>query len=270
MKPRKIMLTIAGCLALALPLWGAPVPGEMATTSQEGTERGFPVLRDLNGNKLADGDFSQWTDGGRLRIKVSYCYDPTHSIEENAAFLQVPTLVQEDWSWCEVQNGQVSRRFHLDLLTGKAEAEQASKNKVYNWSKQVRVQPGRTFAGTGFILAIRKNRERLLKGEQIRLNAVGFTPEPRVVSVRISHGSIDQMMMANRVLRGDRFVIHPEIPKIARLFIKVPDTYIWLVNPPPAGFLRWEGPQLEPTDPVMRIDLFPGGRSGPAEPLAQN
>jgi len=33
---------------------------------------------------------------------------------------------------------------------------------------------------------------------------------------------------------------------------------------PPAGFLRWEGPLALPDDPMVRVDLLPGGQSGPA------
>jgi hypothetical protein len=73
--------------------------------------------------------------------------------------------------------------------------------------------------------------------------------------------------MSGRSLKGDRFVIHPEIPPIAKLFIHVPDTQIWLTNPPPAGFLRWEGPVVVPSDRLIRVDLLPGVKSGPTQPV---
>jgi hypothetical protein len=72
--------------------------------------------------------------------------------------------------------------------------------------------------------------------------------------------------MSGRSLKGDRFVIHPQIPPITRLFTHVPDTQIWLTNSPPAGFLRWEGPIVVPSDPLIRVDLVSGAKSGPAQP----
>ena len=33
-----------------------------------------------------------------------------------------------------------------------------------------------------------------------------------------------------------------------------------------AGFLRWEGPMVLPTDQLIRVDLLSGGNNGPAEP----
>ena len=73
------------------------------------------------------------------------------------------------------------------------------------------------------------------------------------------------MKMGGRSLKGDRFIIHPEIPLIAKLFVNVPDTKIWLTNPAAAGFLRWEGPTVLPTDPIIRVDLISSEKSGPAE-----
>ena len=76
--------------------------------------------------------------------------------------------------------------------------------------------------------------------------------------------------MSGRFLKGDRFIIHPEVPAIAKLFINVPDTKIWLTNPAPAGFLRWEGPIALPNDPLIRVDLLSGAKSGPAEPVGSS
>lgn len=63
-------------------------------------------------------------------------------------------------------------------------------------------------------------------------------------------------------------MIQPEIPAIAKLFVKIPDTQVWL-TPPPSGFLRWEGPLVEPSDPLVRVDLASGGESGPAKSAAK-
>ena len=106
--------------------------------------------------------------------------------------------------------------------------------------EKIDVEPGRTFAGFGFTMALKALRNWLVKGETVELRAVGFTPKPRVVSVELAHGGIDQLRMGGRLLKGDRFVIHLKIPWFASLFVDVPDTHIWLTTPPPAGFLRWK------------------------------
>jgi hypothetical protein len=73
--------------------------------------------------------------------------------------------------------------------------------------------------------------------------------------------------MSGRSLKGDRFIVHPEVPAIAKLFINVPDTKIWLTNPAPAAFLWWEGPTVLPNDPLIRVDLLSGMKSESAQSL---
>jgi len=134
----------------------------------------------------------------------------------------------------------------------------------------VEVEPGKTFAGFGFTLALQNLRKRLLSGERIELKAIGFAPKPQVVTVQISHAGVDRMEMSGRTLKGDHFVIHPDLPAIAKLFVRAPETHLWLTHPAPAGFLRWEGPVAEPNDQIVRVDLLSGEGSGPAQPVKNN
>lgn len=240
------------------------------TSDHEGAARGFPVLRDVHGEKLADGDFAQWVENDRLHVRITYQFGRERRIEERAVFRQGPRLVQEQWSWREVRDGTPVRQIDVDFGSGTAAAEKHEPDGVKKWREEIEVEPGRTFAGFGFTLAIKRLRERLIDGEIVELQAVGFTPRPRVVPVDISYGGLDEMRMAGRVLRGDRFVIHPKLPWFAKLFVEVPNVEIWLTHPPPAGFLRWEGPLAEPDDPLIRVDLLPGGESGPPEPVERN
>ena len=179
--------------------------------------------------------------------------------------------MQEQWSWKELNHGTSQREFAADFQLGIASAHIRKDNK--DVSERIDVEMGRTFAGFGFTIALSNLRKRLLKGEQVQLKAVGFSPfptlKPQVVTVTISYGGLDRMRMAGRSLKGDQFIIHPEVPAIAKLFVNVPDTKIWLTNPAPAGFLRWEGPIVLPNDPLIRVDLLSGVKSGPAEPAGR-
>jgi hypothetical protein len=236
-------------------------------TEPAAASHGYPGLCDMNGKKLADGEFRQWVKNKRLQVAITYKFSAGEVYEEQSQFRQQSELIQEKWSWKESKHGKLQREFAVDFLTGTATAYLRQENK--NVSKKVKIEPGRTFAGFGFSLALSNLRKRLLRGEQVQLKAVGFsefpTLGPQVVTVTISHGGIDRMRMSGRSLKGDRFTIHPEIPFIAKFFVNVPDTKIWLTNPAPAGFLRWEGPIVLPTDPIVRVDLLSGSKSGPAE-----
>jgi hypothetical protein len=235
-------------------------------TSFEGTARGFPVLRDTAGKKISDGDFVQWLENGRLHVKIVYS-GQTRRIEENAVFRQRPELAQEQWSLRENRGGKLYRQFTVNFTSGTAAAKKLEDGELKEWSENVKVEGGRAFAGFGFTLATKALRRRLMRGETVELQAVGFSPKPRVVTVEISYDGLDRVPMGGRTIRGERYVVHPKLPLIADLFVNVPDAHIWLTTPAPAAFLRWEGPLAEPSDPITRVDLLPGGSSGPATPV---
>jgi hypothetical protein len=252
-------LFVAQCLTLAT--------FAVEVTEPAGAAHGYPGLYDINGKKLADSEFQQWVDNNRLHIVITHKFSAGEVYEEHAQFRQQPELIQEKWSWKESKHGRSQREFAVDFMAGIASAHIRQDNK--DVSKKINIEPGRTFAGFGFSLALSNLRKRLLSGEQLQLKAVGFSPfptlSPQVVTVTISHGGVQRMRMGGRSPKGDRFIIHPEIPFIAKFFVNVPDTKIWLANPAPAGFLRWEGPIVLPTDPMIRVDLLSGEKSGPAE-----
>jgi hypothetical protein len=218
----------------------------------------------LQGRKLADGEFLQWIENNVLRIRNTYDFGNYHRVEETAVFRLEP-LTQEEWSWRETIGGTLQREYAVDLKTGQAHAQKREKNETRQWREQLEIEPARTFAGVGFTVAIRNLRARLMRGETVELRAVGFTPKPRVVTVKLFHAGLDQMAMSGRTVRGNRFVIQPKIPAIVKIVIEAPDTRIWLTEPAPAGFLRWEGAFAEPSDPIVRVDVLPGDPSGSAE-----
>jgi hypothetical protein len=236
-------------------------------TQPAGAAHGYPGLSDINGKKLANAEFRQWLEDGHLYVVINYRFPDGQFFEEKTRLRQGRDLIQEEWSWKELIHGKPQREFSANFLSGIATAHIPKDNK--NVSEKIEVEPGRTFAGFGFTIALSNLRKRLLHGEQVELKAVGFSPfptlKPQVVRVNVSHGGVQRMKMGGRSLKGDQFIIHPEVSFIAKLFVKVPDTKIWLTTPP-AGFLRWEGPTVLPTDPMIRVDLISGTSNGPAEP----
>lgn len=247
-------------LALAAPA------AAVEWTSFEGAAHGFPVLRDQSGKKIADGDFAQWIEGDRLHVRITYT-GGAQRIIESAVLRQEPQLAQDSWSLREERNGQLQRLFEVDFKAGTASATKLEPDGPKKWSDRIETTPGRAFAGFGFTLAIKGLRNQLVRGRSVELQAVGFSPKPRVVPVDISYAGVDRVRMAERTLRGERFIVHPKLPWIAKLFVQVPDAQVWLTTAP-ASFLRWEGPLVEPTDALMRIDLLPGGTSDAAVPIA--
>ena len=146
MTARLLLILGAVCLARSV------LPVEL--TEFEAGAHGFPAVFDLNGKRLADGDFSQWLEDERLHIRITYHYKSGQRIEEKAIFRQKPELIQEDWSWRETKAGQVEREFSVDFKTQTAAAKKRENGQLKDWSEKIEVEPGRTFAGFGFTLAL--------------------------------------------------------------------------------------------------------------------
>ena len=261
---RRILLAL--CSMFLAECLTVPVSA-VEVTQPAGAAHGYPGLYDANGKKLANAEFKQWLEDGHLYVVITYRFSDGQLFEEKSRFRQGKDLIQEQWSWKELRDGKRQREFSVDFASQTATAYIQKDNK--DVSEKIDVEPGQTFAGFGFTLALSNLRNKLVHGEQVELKAVGFSPfptlKPQVVTVTISHGGVQRMKMGGRSLKGDEFIIHPEVPLIAKLFVKVPDTKIWLTNPPPAGFLRWQGPTVLPTDPMIRVDLISSTNNGPAE-----
>jgi hypothetical protein len=226
-------------------------------------------MRSLDGATLAKGEFAESAEGDELRMRVRYTFGPDRYTEEESTIRQGSMLVQETWAWREFRGGELERRFEIDFLRGDTLAEKREKGELRRWTKHFDLEPGRSFAGAGYSLALRSLRDRLLRGEKVELQGVGFTPKPKVGVAEVSYEGVEHIAMSDRDLTAEHFVIHAKIPWIARPFVHVPDSHIWLLTPPPAAFLRFEGPLAETGDPIVRVDLLPGGRSGEATPVAR-
>src|ERR1700720_4769834 len=184
------------CSILGAQWLALSVPA-IEVTQLAAAAHGYPGLYDINGKKLADSEFRQWMENNRLYVVITHKFSAGEVYEEHAQFRQQPELIQEKWSWKESKHGRSQREFAVDFLTGIASAHIHQDNK--DVSKRIDIEPGRTFAGFGFSLALSNLRNRLLRGEQVQLKAVGFSPfptlGPQVVTVTVSHGGVDRMRM---------------------------------------------------------------------------
>ena len=252
--------------ALALLATDVAPTRAIESTIFETAVRGYPVMRDASGRRLADGNFVQWIGKDGLHVQITYTGDGRR-LQETVVLQQRPELSQRAWSWSEIVGGRPVRTFDVNFASGEATATKIEKGETKRWSDTLDVEQGRTFAGFGFTMAAKALRERLVKGEAVELKAIGFTPSPKMVTVALSYAGRDTVQMSGRAIPADHYVVHPQIPAIAKLFVEVPDAHIWLTRPP-AGFLRYEGALAEPGDAIIRIDLLPGDPSEAATPVA--
>src|SRR5437867_3298259 len=156
---------------LAAGMIAAPVYA-LKVTEPAAASHGYPGLCDMNGKKLADGEFRQWIENDRLHVVITYKFSAGEVYEEHSQFRQEPELIQEKWSWKESKHGRSQREFAVDFLTGIASAHIHQDNK--DVSKKIDIEQDRPCAGFGFSIALSNLRKRLLGGVQVQLNVVGF------------------------------------------------------------------------------------------------
>jgi len=231
----------------------------VAPHAKEGDAQAFCSLVDAkSGAVIADGRYAQSVKDGVLHVEARFDYPDGRTAVERVDLRLEPRLVQESWDWTErKKDGEVIRQYKVDFHTGKAEAIRVDQHE--EWKEDLKITPGKTFAGIAFVTVIRSLREAMGKGKKVELEAVAFTPKPRVAGVEVIRGKTEEVKMDGRTIRADPYTIHPEVPAIARIFVSAPDEHVWLLADGPAAFLRFEGPMVEPKDPVVRIDLIPSG-----------
>src|SRR5215471_13317445 len=87
-------------LILAAGMIVAPVFA-LKVTEPAAASHGYPGLCDLNGKKLADGEFRQWLENDRLHVVITYKFSAGEVYEEHSQFRQRIRADSGKWSWKE-------------------------------------------------------------------------------------------------------------------------------------------------------------------------
>jgi hypothetical protein len=208
------------------------------------------------GQALGKGMLTQWTEGERLHVLLTYDYNDGRRIEEFAIFAQKPELAQERWRWRELKGGTATRQFDIDFGTGRATGTTVKDGKTRRYNEKLKVEPGRTFAGVGFVVAAKNLMPRLRQGEDVKLQALAATPKPRQVTVTLSREGTRNITLGGRSVSAEHVIIHPEIG-LASLVVKAPNTDLYFTGSEPPAMVGGEGSLLEPGDPVVRTSILP-------------
>ena len=140
---------VTGFSILAAGMIAAPVLA-LKLTEPAAASHGYPGLCDINGKKLADGEFRQWVENDRLHVVITYKFSAGEVYEEHSQFQQEPQLTQEKWSWKESKHGRSQREFAVDFLTGIASAHISQDHR--DVSKKFRLNRVGRLPGLGFAL----------------------------------------------------------------------------------------------------------------------
>jgi hypothetical protein len=244
--------TIGAALSLAFVVTAMPAAAEpIAVRYTEGITRGFPVLRSMGGEKLAQGELTQVPRGdvveSRLvfRFKDGSVYDERLTFSQRDVFtLQSYHIVQQGPSFPEAIDARVDRK------TGRYEVRYRSdEDSPEETLKGSFDMPGDVY--NGLLSTLMKN---MAVATPATVQIIAFTPKPRLVKMLLKPTVEDPMSVNDAAVIATRFLVRPQLGMFASLLIAdIPDVKCWIAGGDAPAFLRFEGP-LYFMGPIWRID----------------
>ena len=242
--------------ALALSVTSIVVPvaalaEPVSVRYAEGVTRGFPVLRDVSGAKLAQGELLQVARGPRVESRLTFRFADGSFYDEQVVFSQGDVfrllfyrITQRGPSFPETMDARVDR-----------ESERFEVRHRPDGDSPEEVLSGRfTFPDdvyNGMLTTLLKNLE---PGQSQTVQIVAFTPKPRLVKMLLTPVAEDPMSVGTWPLRATRYHMKPQLGLFASLLVTdIPDIKCWVVGGDAPGFLKFEGP-LYFMGPIWRIE----------------
>jgi hypothetical protein len=248
----KQLAAAATVLAASLSFTPIVAAEPIAVRFAEGVTRGFPVLRSIDGQKLAQGELVQVARRDRVESRMVFRFTDGSHYEESVVFSQQGLftllsyrLVQRGPSFPETIEAFVDRE------SGRYEVRyRGDDDSPVEFLKGRITLPPDVY--NGMLMTLLKNLE---PGESQTVQIVAFTPKPRFVKMLLTPASQDPVLVGDVSVQTTRFMIKPQLGLFASLLVTdLPDVKCWIVGGEAPGFVRFEGP-LYFMGPVWRIEL---------------
>jgi|SRR5690349_5650878 hypothetical protein len=244
---------IGAILALALVFAGSwPASAEpIVVRYTEGVTRGFPVLRSLGGEKLAQGELSQVPRGDVVESRLVFRFKDGSLYDERLTFSQKDVftllsyhIVQQGPSFPESIDARVDRK------TGRYEVhykgDEDSPEEVLTGSFDM---PADVY--NGLLSTLMKN---MPTATPATVQIIAFTPKPRLVKMLLKPAAEDPVSVNDAAVIATRFLVRPQLGLFASLLVAdIPDVKCWIAGGDAPAFIRFEGP-LYFMGPIWRID----------------
>ena len=244
---------ILAALALGLTFSAAAsaVAEPVVVRFSEGVGRGFPILRDAKGEKIAQGDLVQVARGDRVENRLTFrfrdgsLYDETVVFSQRDVFTLISyRLVQRGPSFPESIEASVDRE--TGLYTVRYRGDQDSPEETFKGAFEMPED-----AYNGMLGTLMKN---LPTGGSATVQIIAFTPKPRAVGMLLMPSLEEPVMMSETAVHATRFLVKPQLGLFASLLVAdLPDIKVWIAGGGAPAFLKFEGP-LYFMGPIWKIE----------------
>jgi hypothetical protein len=263
-RPKVLLLVVLSVWLEYSTLYAAPVPVRFV----EGSAHGFLVLRSLSGDTLGQGELLQVPGDGEIETRLVFRFKDGSLYDETVVFSQRKVFAMQRYRL--VQRGPsfpTTLDASLDRTTGRYKVTYKKKNDnspeiiedtldlppdVYN----------------GMQAQLLKN---LPKGAFETVHFVAFTPEAKLIELKVSPAGEDSFLLGETKKKAHRYALKPQLGPVIGFFASLvgkdpPDFFYWLLDGEAPGFLAFEGP-LYVEGPIWRIELMsPRWPRGDREP----
>jgi hypothetical protein len=243
---------VGAVISLLMVLAAGPARAEpVAVRFSEGVTRGFPVLRSIKGEILAQGELIQVARGDVVESRLIFRFRDGSLYDEQVVFsqrdvfqLQSYQIVQRGRSFPETLEARVDRVTERYEVRYRADEESAPETLSGDFTLPDDVY-------NGLLSTLMKN---LPAGGSATVQIVAFTPKPRLVKMLLTPAAEDPVQVNHAALIATRFLVRPQLGLLASiLLVDVPDLKCWIIGGEAPAFIRFEGP-LYFMGPIWRID----------------
>lgn len=245
------LLLSALLLSWTGPLWAAPVKVRFT----EGMVRGFLVLSDGKGARIASGDFLQVGREGEIKSRVLLHFKDGSVHDEEAVFTQqhVFTLVH----YHLLQKGPAFSG-DLEVSVERATGKYLVKTKAHKDGRE-QVLEGKLDLPpdvyNGMVPTVGKN---LAKGAKESIHIIAFSPTPRVIALEMVPSGEDPLRIGDLKTSAVHYLLKPKLGLLAIPAALTghtpPVNHLWVVTSEVPAFVRFDGP-LATDGPIWSIEL---------------
>lgn len=247
--PAITIVSVVLCVSIVSPASAEPV----AVRYTEGVTRGFPVLRSLTGERLAQGDLIQVAREDQVDSRLVFRFVDGSYYEEQVSFSQRGSfvldsyrLIQRGPAFPETLDASFDRETERYTVRYRPDVDSPEEVVKGRFSLPADVY-------NGMLITIIKN---LPAATSQVVQIVAFTPKPRLVKMLLAPVAEDRVSVGDWPLTATRYAIKPQLGLFASLLVTdLPDVKCWVVGGEAPGFLRFEGP-LYFMGPVWRVEVY--------------
>lgn len=255
MRSRLISACIVG--ALVCPAYLRVTADPVPVHHLEGVTFGFLVLRNLDGEPLAYGEWKEvvtpgdavvtadlqfhFKDGSEYQEITKFTQRGTFRLISDQISQKGPSFKQQSESWLYAKSGKITVRI---FENGKAKET----------TKHLDIPVD---AANGMLFTLAKNFDPA--ATQTDLSFVAVSDKPRLVKLQIVPGTEKSVAVGPLTYKAQHYVAHIKIPGVAGVAApligkKPPDIQLWILKSESPTFLEFEGPLVE-DGAIWRIEL---------------